>query len=63
MSSLKEMKMNGTEALNGKEYVMMIGKYLNAINEGQMPDLADTWTFIREQKARAAAEEAKQNYN
>ena len=48
MSSLKEMKMNGTEALNGKEYVMMIGKYLNAINEGQMPDLADTWTFIRE---------------
>ena len=50
------MKMNGSGAISGKEYVMMISKYLRAINEGQMPDLADTWTFIRDEKARAAAE-------
>jgi len=47
MNSLKEMKMNGSGALNGKEYVLMIRKYLNAINDGQMPNLADTWTFIK----------------
>ena len=47
MNSLKEMKLKGSGALNGKEYLLMIRKYLSAINEGQMPNLEDTWTFLK----------------
>ncbi len=41
----------------------MIKKYLSAMNAGQMPDLADTWTYIRAQKARAAFEVSRESYN
>lgn len=53
------MKLGGSAAINGKEYSLMIKKYLNAMNAGQMPDLADTWTYIRAEKARAAFETSR----
>lgn len=31
---------------------MMVKKYLHAINQGKVPNLTDTWTFIKEEKAR-----------
>lgn len=41
------MKLNNSGALTGKEYALMIGKYLMAINAGQLPNLMDTWGFIK----------------
>lgn len=57
------MKMNNSGALNGKEYSLMISKYLTAINAGQVPNLMDTWGFIRSEKARAAVEQVREGYN
>jgi len=50
------MKLNNSGPLNGGEYTIMIKKYLTAINAGQVPNLTDTWTFIRIEKARLIAE-------
>jgi len=50
------MKLNNSGPLNGGEYTIMIKKYLTAINAGQVPNLTDTWTFIRTEKARLIAE-------
>lgn len=44
-------------ALKGGEYVMMVKKYLAAINEGKVPNIGDTWTFIKEEKARQVSYE------
>lgn len=41
----------------------MIEKYLAAINANQMPNLMDTWSFIRAEKARVAVEMVRENYN
>ncbi len=48
LASLKEMKLNNSGPITGKEYSIMIGKYLTAINAGQVPNLMDTWGFIKE---------------
>ena len=46
MDSLKDFKMNNA-ALTGKQYVMMIKRYLQAINNNALPDLLDTWGYIK----------------
>lgn len=40
----------------------MVNRYLNAINCGEMPNLQDTWTFIREEKARQVFEYLREEY-
>jgi len=51
MQSLKEMRL-GEAALKGGEYILMCKKFLSAINSGAVPDLKDTWGYIKEEKAR-----------
>jgi hypothetical protein len=50
------MKLNNSGPLSGSEYTIMVKKYLTAINAGQVPNLSDTWTFIRTEKARFVTE-------
>jgi hypothetical protein len=33
---------------------MVVQKYLYAINTGAVPNMVDTWTFIKEEKSREA---------
>lgn len=33
---------------------MVVQKYLTAINSGAVPNMVDTWTFIKEEKCREA---------
>jgi hypothetical protein len=33
--------------ITGKEYLMVVQKYLAAINAGVVPNMVDTWTFIK----------------
>ena len=42
--------MNEKDELTGKEYAMVVKKYLTAINNGAVPNIVDTWTFIKEEK-------------
>lgn len=35
---------------------MVVQKYLNAINTGAVPNMVDTWSFIKEEKCREAVE-------
>ncbi len=44
--NLHEVKLSNS-ALKGNEYVMMVKNYLHAINEGKVPNITDTWTFIK----------------
>lgn len=37
----------------------MIKKYLEAINNGAVPDMMDTWGFIKQEKAHQAANTVK----
>jgi len=60
--SLKEVKLNNSLPLKGKDYILMVNRYLNAINCGEMPNLQDTWTFIREEKARQVFEYLREEY-
>ncbi len=54
MNNLGQLKLGKSGSLKGRDYVLMINKYLGAINCGQMPDLLDTWTYIRNERGRAA---------
>ena len=54
--------MNEKDELTGKEYAMVVKKYLTAINNGAVPNIVDTWTFIKEEKRREAIEEIKKMY-
>ena len=42
---------------------MVIKNYLNAINKGAIPNIVDTWTYIKEEKRRSALEEIKKIYS
>ena len=33
---------------------MVVQKYIAAINSGAVPNMVDTWTFIKEEKSREA---------
>jgi hypothetical protein len=46
-STLKQFKLNGCSNLKGPEYIMMTKKYIVAINDGKVPNMTDTWTFIK----------------
>lgn len=41
---------------------MMVQKYLIAINEGKVPNITDTWTFIKEQKTRQISADLIESY-
>ena len=45
-SNLNDVKLSGS-ALKGSEYVIMVKRYLTAINEGRVPNINDTWSFIK----------------
>jgi hypothetical protein len=40
----------------------MCKKYLNAINNGGIPNLMDTWSYIKEERAREIVEQVRENY-
>jgi hypothetical protein len=40
----------------------MVKRYLEALNSGRMPNIMDTWSFIREEKARQVAEHLREVY-
>lgn len=42
----------GEVALKGSDYLLMCKRFLSAINTGAVPNLMDTWGYIREEKAR-----------
>ena len=42
---------------------MVIRNYLHAINKGAIPNIVDTWTFIKEEKRRSALEEIRKMYS
>jgi hypothetical protein len=55
-SNLHPIKLSNSD-LKGNEYLMMVQRYLHAINEGKVPNIMDTWTFIKDEKARQISEE------
>ena len=55
-SHLKSFKLNGKDEIKGKEYILVVKKYLAAINNGAVPNIIDIWTFIKEEKRREAIE-------
>jgi hypothetical protein len=59
---LKEVRL-GDAALKGSDYLLMCRRFLTAINSGAVPDLKDTWGYIREEKARQVVEHVKDAYN
>lgn len=62
-STLKEFKLTSAKNnITGREYVLVVQKYLNAINTGAVPNMVDTWTFIKEEKCREALEEIRRTY-
>jgi hypothetical protein len=60
--SLKEVKLNNSTPLRGKDYILMINRYLSALNCGEMPNLLDTWSYIRQEKAIQIMEYLRQSY-
>lgn len=40
----------------------MCKKYLNAINNGGIPNLMDTWSYIKEERAREIVEQVRESY-
>ena len=40
---------------------MVVQKYLAAINSGAVPNMIDTWSFIKEEKCREALEEIRRS--
>lgn len=60
--SLKEVKLNNSTPLRGSDYMLMCKKFLDAINTGAVPDMLDTWGYIKEEKARQVTEVVKDNY-
>lgn len=52
----------GEAALKGGEYILMCKRFLSAINSGAVPDLKDTWGYIREEKAREVVEQVREAY-
>lgn len=45
--SLKDIKLNNSISLKGSDYMLMCKKFLDAINNGAVPDLLDTWGYIK----------------
>lgn len=41
----------------------MVKRYLKAINEGSVPNLMDTWAFIKEEKGRQVAYDLIEEYS
>jgi hypothetical protein len=46
VQSLREVRL-GEAALRGSDYLLMCRRFLAAINSGAVPDLKDTWGYIR----------------
>jgi len=46
-STLKQFKLNNCSNFKGSEYILMTKKYIEAINDGKVPNMTDTWTFIK----------------
>ena len=42
--------------------MLMCKKFLDAINTGAVPDMLDTWGYIKEEKARQVTEVVTENY-
>jgi hypothetical protein len=42
--------------------MLMCKKFLDAINTGAVPDMLDTWGYIKEEKARQVAELVRESY-
>lgn len=62
-STLKQFKLtSNVNNITGREYVMVVQKYISAINSGAVPSMIDTWTFIKEQKCREAMEDIKKTF-
>ena len=57
-----KVKMFKNQVLNGEAYCNMIVSYVKAINEGKIPNLNDTWTFIRQEKARKTIDGVREHY-
>ena len=55
-NNLQDVQLSNS-ALTGSQYVIMVKRYLKAINEGKVPNINDTWTFIKEEKARQVSYE------
>ena len=53
-SCLKEFKLSSKTKLTGKDYAIVVDRYVAAINDGAVPNMVDTWTFIKEEKCRKA---------
>jgi hypothetical protein len=60
--NLHDVKLSNS-ALTGNEYVIMVKRYLSAINEGKVPNINDTWSFIKEEKARQVSYELTEIYS
>ena len=60
---MKSFRLNGKDEIKGRDYAMVIKKYLTAINQGVIPNIVDTWTFIKEEKRREAVDEIKKIYS
>ena len=57
-----KVKMFRNQVLNGETYCNMIVSYVKAINEGKIPNLNDTWTFIRQERARKVVDGVREHY-
>jgi len=50
LSQVKPKTMN-SQVLNGKMWLQMVEQYVNAINQGGIPNIQSSWTYICRQNA------------
>lgn len=49
--------------LNGAMWIQMVESYVNAINEGCVPNIHSSWTYICRQRAQYALDQAKLSFD
>jgi hypothetical protein len=47
-------KMFNNQVMDGSTWASLVEQYVQAINEGAMPDIQSSWSYICKQKAQQA---------
>ncbi len=61
VNNIKVKEING-QKLNGDMYSMILESYIEAINEGAVPNIENAWSYMCKQKSAELIEECYQIY-
>ena len=48
--------------MDGSTWIALVEQYVNAINEGAVPDIQSSWAYICRQKAQQALDQSKEAF-